>query len=130
MMSRWTDFLESDGEKPWREREAEFENDLQSRAEVMQKWNEGWTCLFNALQSLKTENRERIIHIRNQGHTVQEAIERQLAHYPYHIGQIVFIAKLHATESWKSLSIPRGGTKDYNQQKFEQEKKRAHFTDK
>ena len=74
-MSRWTDFLESDGEKPWREREAEFENDLQSRAEVMQKWNEGWTCLFNALQSLKTENRERIIHIRNQGHTVQEAIE-------------------------------------------------------
>jgi len=129
MRSRWTDFLSSDGEKPWREREAEFDNDLQTREAMMAKWNAGWDCLLSTLNSLNVEDLEKIIYIRNQGHTVKEAIERQLAHYPYHVGQIVFIAKMHAHADWKSLSIPRGGTKDFNQQKFEQEKKRAHFTD-
>ncbi len=129
MLSRWTDFLSSDGEKPWRAREAEFDNDLSTRQSMMQKWNEGWDCLLSTLTSLKEDDLDKIIYIRNQGHSVKEAIERQLAHYPYHVGQIVFIAKMHANADWKSLSIPRGGTKDFNQQKFEQEKKRAHFTD-
>jgi len=129
MLSRWTDFLSSDGEKPWRAREAEFDNDLSTRQSMMQKWNEGWDCLLSTLTSLKEDDLDKIIYIRNQGNSVKEAIERQLAHYPYHVGQIVFIAKMHANADWKSLSIPRGGTKDFNQQKFEQEKKRAHFTD-
>lgn len=129
MLSRWTDFLTSDGEKPWREREAEFDNDLQTREAVMEKWNEGWDCLLSILNSLNEEDLEKIIYIRNQGHTVKEAVERQLAHYPYHVGQIVFIAKMLAKENWQSLSIPRGGTKAFNDAKFEQEKRRAHFTD-
>lgn len=129
MLSRWTDFLSSDGEKPWREREAEFDNDLQTRESVMQKWNEGWDCLLSTLNSLNEGDLEKIIYIRNQGHSVKEAIERQLAHYPYHVGQIVFIAKMIAKENWQSLSIPRGGTKAFNDAKFEQEKRRAHFTD-
>ena len=129
MLSRWTDFLNSDGEKEWREREAEFDNDLESREEMMKKWNEGWDCLFHALHGLTNEDLDKIIYIRNQGHTVQEAILRQLAHYSYHVGQIVFAGKIFAGENWKSLSIPRGGTKNYNQKEFKHPKERKHFTD-
>jgi len=129
MLSRWTDFLSSDGEKPWREREAEFDNDLQTREAMMAKWNAGWDCLLSTLHRLNEDDLDKIIYIRNQGHTVKEAIERQLAHYPYHVGQIVFIAKMLAKENWQSLSIPRGGTKTFNAEKFEQAKHRAHFTD-
>ncbi|MCC6724441.1 MAG: DUF1572 family protein, partial [Saprospiraceae bacterium] len=129
MLSRWTDFLTSDGEKEWRQREAEFENDLTSRTELLQKWNEGWACLFQALDSVNSENIDTIIYIRNQGHSIVEAINRQLAHYPYHIGQIVFIGKMAKDSSWASLSIPRGGSQQYNAAKFEQPKHRAHFTD-
>ena len=93
MMSRWTDFLTTDGEKEWRDRDAEFENDISSREEMMIKWNEGWTCFFFALRSLKPENLDTVIYIRNMGQSVQDAISRQLAHYSYHIGQIVFIAR-------------------------------------
>ena len=81
MMSRWTDFLTTDGEKEWREREAEFENDIRTREEMMMKWEEGWTCLFNALESLNENNITTIIYIRNQGHTITDAINRQLCHY-------------------------------------------------
>lgn len=129
MLSRWTDFLQSDGEKDWRNREAEFDNDLNGRTEIEAKWNEGWTCLFAALQSLTEKDLETIIYIRHQGHTVLEAINRQLAHYPYHIGQMVFLGKMICGNHWQSLSIPRGESQQYNAEKFSQEKHRQHFTD-
>jgi hypothetical protein len=129
MLSRWTDFLTTDGEKEFRNRDAEFENDIESREELLAKWNEGWDCLFKAINSLTTDDLDKIIYIRNQGHTVTEAINRQLAHYPYHIGQIVFIGKMLSENGWNSLSIPRGNSKAFNDNKFSQPKQRGHFTD-
>lgn len=128
MLSRWTDFLDSDGEKEWRNRDAEFENDIQSRTKMLQKWEEGWNCLFKTLNALQEEDLDKIIYIRNQGHTVMEAVNRQLAHYPYHIGQIVFIGKM-LSENWNSLSIPKGNSKRYNAEKFSRPKENSHFTD-
>jgi hypothetical protein len=129
MRSRWTDFLTTDGEKPWRDREAEFVNDIQDRAGLMRIWQEGWNCLFTALDSLTEDNFDTLIYIRNQGHTVMEAINRQLAHYPYHIGQIVFIGKMALNDQWSSLSIARGNSQVYNAGKFAQPKRKEHFTD-
>ncbi|MFN8356937.1 MAG: DUF1572 domain-containing protein [Spirosomataceae bacterium] len=129
MLSRWTDFLISDGEKEWRDREAEFDNDIQDRTELLIKWNEGWACLFDTLNDLQVDDLERIIYIRNQGHTVMEAINRQLAHYPYHVGQIVFLGKMLSDTAWKSLSIPRGKSTDFNVEQFSKPKERKHFTD-
>lgn len=128
MLSRWTNFLTTDGEKESRDRDAEFENDIATKEEVMNKWNEGWAVLLDSLRSLKEQDLNEIIYIRNQGHTVLEAINRQLAHYPYHVGQIVFIGKMCA-EKWDSLSIPRGDSKNYNADKFSKPKKQQHFTD-
>jgi len=128
MKSRWTDFLTTDGEKEWRNRDGEFENDIASRAEMMALWNEGWQVFLGALASLGAGDLDKGIYIRNQGHSVMEAINRQLAHYPYHIGQIVYIGKLAASE-WRSLSIPRGNSSQYNAEKFATEKGRRHFTD-
>ncbi|SEO85855.1 Protein of unknown function [Flavobacterium sp. CF108] len=129
MLSRWTDFLTSDGEKEWRNRDSEFENDLQSKEEVLEIWNKGWDCLENALNSLKPEQLSDIIYIRNEGHTVIEAINRQLAHYPYHVGQIVFYAKQLKNSSWESLSIPKNKSGNYNAEKFAKEKEIKNFTD-
>ena len=129
MLSRWTDFLTTDGEKTWRDRDAEFENDLNSRVDVLAKWEEGWNCFFQALDGLKPSDLDTIIYIRNQGHTVMEAINRQLAHYPYHVGQIVFLGKMLADQGWTSLSIPKGNSQQYNVGKFAQPKERSHFTD-
>lgn len=129
MMSRWTDFMTTDGEKEWRDRDAEFENGIASREQLLQKWNEGWDCFLGALNSLKEEDLGSIIYIRNMGHTVMEAINRQLAHYPYHIGQIVFLAKLLRDEKWVSLSIPKGNSQAYNSEKFSKPKRTEHFTD-
>jgi hypothetical protein len=129
MLSRWTDFLISDGEKEWRDRDGEFESDIKNRSELIEKWEAGWQCLFSALDSLSTSDLNRIVYIRNQGHTVLEAINRQLAHYPYHIGQIVFLGKMQAGGSWKSLSIPKGESKVFNKEKFNKPKLRGHFTD-
>jgi len=128
MLSRWTDFLESDGEKTWRNRDEEFENNIHTRQEMLDLWDKGWSCLFNALNSLTEADLDRIIYIRNQGHTVLEALNRQLAHYPYHIGQIIYIGKMAANEHWNSLSIPRSQSGSYNQNKFSQDKKIEHFT--
>lgn len=128
MLSRWTDFLTSDGEKEWRNRDAEFDNDIVSKKDMLDKWEQGWKVFLDTLNSLKEEDLEKIVYIRNQGHTVLEAINRQLAHYPYHIGQIVFIGKM-ASGQWNSLSIPRGNSQAYNADKFAQEKKPGHFTD-
>ena len=118
MMSRWTDFLTTDGEKEWRQRDAEFENDIKSREELLAKWNEGWNCLFNALNSLTDADLNKIVYIRNEPHTVVDAINRQLAHYCSHIGQIVYIGKMICDEEWDSLSIPKGKSREFNQDKF------------
>ena len=129
MLSRWTNFLKEDGEKIWRQREAEFDNDLPDRTAILGAWNEGWDCLFQALAPLTDADMERIIYIRNQGHTVVEAINRQLCHYAYHVGQITFLGRYFAGDQWQSLSIPRGGSAAYNAKKFEQPKQRGHFTE-
>ena len=129
MLSRWTDFLISDGEKPWRNRDEEFKDVIRSRTELQEKWDKGWECLFLAIKTLKDKDLEKIVYIRNMGHTVAEAVNRQLAHYAYHVGQIVFIGKMMRQKEWKSLSIPKGESQTYNKDKFSIEKKRQHFSD-
>lgn len=128
MLSRWTDFLTTDGEKDWRHRDAEFDNSIQTKVELLSKWNEGWNCLFNAINPLDENDFSKEIFIRNQGHSVVEAINRQLAHYSYHVGQIVFIGKMLSNENWSSLSIPKGNSNQYNSDKFSKEKATEHFT--
>ncbi|MBL7696959.1 MAG: DUF1572 family protein [Chitinophagaceae bacterium] len=128
MLSRFTNFLTEDGEKPWRNRDAEFETGSSSRSDLIEEWERAWQCLFTSIENLQNNDLEKLVYIRNQGHTVMEAIQRQLAHYPYHVGQIVFLAKMQA-QHWKSLSIARGQSNDYNSEKFAREKMRGHFTD-
>lgn len=129
MLSRFTDFLTSDGEKPWRNRDAEFTSAISGRTELMERWQQGWDCLLDTLNTLTPAELEKVIYIRNDGHTVIEALNRQLAHYPYHIGQMVFIAKMFADEQWQTLSIARNRSGAYNLRKFSQEKDLRHFTD-
>lgn len=129
MRSRFTDFLTSDGEKPWRDRESEFEGTHASRAQLIYDWNSGWTCFFAAIDPLTDTDLERIVLIRNEGHTVQEALHRQLAHYAYHVGQIVLLARTFAGAEWTSLSIPRGGSQAFNAERFAKPSERRHFTD-
>jgi len=129
MLSRWTDFLTTDGEKDWRNRDDEFENILETKEEILKIWNDGWRCFFDAINSLKPEQLSEIIYIRNEGHTVVGAINRQLAHYPYHIGQIVFYAKMLKKSDWESLSIPRNKSNSYNAEKFAKDKTVRNFTD-
>ena len=118
MLSRWTDFLRSDGEKEWRKRDDEFIDTLKTKEAILNAWESGWCCLFDALDSVKDEDLIKEIFIRNMGQTVQEALHRQLAHYAYHVGQIVFIGKTVTNENWDSLSIPFGKSEEYNQGKF------------
>lgn len=129
MLSRFTDFMTSDGEKEWRERDAEFENDIQTADELWEKWEAGWKVVFEALEPLTDNDLEKLVYIRNQGHTVIEALNRQMAHYAYHVGQIVFLAKMLAEQPWESLSIPKGESKSFNAKKFAQDKAKGHFTD-
>lgn len=129
MRSRWTDFLTTDGEKEWRNREAEFQQPVQDSEELMRRWQEGWACLFEALETLQPDQLGDIIYIRNEGHTVLEAIQRQLAHYSMHVGQIIFYAKELKNGPWNSLSIPLGQSDKYNAEKFGQEKQIKNFTD-
>jgi len=128
-LSRWTDFRTTDGEKAWRNRDAEFEMAFTTRKEVLAYWEKGWKTIFDELGPLTNEDLEEIIYIRNQGHTVIEAINRQLAHYSYHIGQIVYIGRMLRGYEWKSLSIPKGKSIDFNQEKFNKEKGRGHYSD-
>ena len=129
MLSRWTDFLTTDGEKEWRDRDSEFLNSMNTREEVLKMWEAGWSCLMQALDSINDNDLQRIVYIRNEGHTIMEAIHRQLAHYPYHVGQIIFAAKIFSGNSWESLSIPVGKSKEFNAEKFSNPKTRHHFTD-
>lgn len=129
MLSRWTDFLNADGEKEWRDRDAEFQNTIRNKEELFTKWEAGWDCLLTTLRQLNGADLERIIYIRNQGHTVTDAITRQLAHYASHVGQIIYIAKMAADKPWQTLSIAKGASKAFNEEKFAQEKGKQHFTD-
>jgi len=114
MRSRFTNFLTTDGEKPNRFRDQEFEwTGSTTRADMMKLWEEGWNCVFAAIDALTPEDVMNTVTIRNEPHTVLQAINRQIAHYAYHTGQIVFLAKHLRSSEWKSLSIPRGKSEDY-----------------
>jgi hypothetical protein len=115
MRSRWTDFLTSDGEKPDRHRDSEFEEPPATREALMRMWEAGWNCLFSALEPLGPEDAARKITIRGEAHSVMQAVGRQIAHYAYHVGQIVFLAKHLQHAGWKSLSIPRNQSGKFNQ---------------
>jgi hypothetical protein len=107
MRSRWTDFLTSDGEKPDRNRDTEFVEPPATREELLKRWNDGWNRVFDALDPLTDSDLERKVEIRGEPHSVMQAINRQIAHYAYHCGQIVFLAKHFKGGEWKSLSVPR-----------------------
>ncbi len=115
MRSRWTDFLTSDGEKPNRERDSEFEAPPATREQLLAMWETGWKCVFDALNALSDADLERTVTIRSEPHSVMQAINRQVAHYSNHVGQIVLLAKHYAAgRGWKSLSVPRGKSKQFS----------------
>jgi hypothetical protein len=116
MRSRWTDFLTSDGEKPDRNRDSEFMEPPSSREELMKLWESGWNCVFSALEPLSPEDMARTVFIRGEAHSVMQAISRQIAHYAYHCGQIVFLAKHFQHAQWKSPTVPRNQSAGFNQQ--------------
>ena len=106
LISRWTDFLTSDGEKPWRNRDGEFLDSFSSRAELLEYWERGWACLLKTLRSLTPEDLEKTVTIRGEPHSVPLALQRSLAHTCYHVGQIVQVARIHAGQTWNTLTIP------------------------
>jgi Protein of unknown function (DUF1572) len=120
LASRWTDFLTTDGEKPWRNRDDEFVDSFGSRAELLELWESGWSCLLKTLKSLKPEDFGKTVLIRGEPHTVPLTLERSLGHTCYHIGQIVQVARIHAGEHWNTLTIPRGGSKQFNKENWGQ----------
>lgn len=124
MLSRWTDFLTSDGEKEWRKRDEEFEKLFYTdKDDIIDRWEKGWKIVFDTMKSLTPDDLMKIITIRSQPHTVVDAINRQLTHYGYHVGQIVYMAKHLARNSWGSLSIPRGKSVEFNSKMQEKYKK-------
>ena len=114
MRSRWTGFLTTDGEKPDRNRDSEFTDPPATREAVLSLWNQGWQILFDTLESLSEEDLTRTVTIRGEAHSVMQAINRQIAHYSYHCGQIVFLAKHLGADGWQSLSVPRSKSADFN----------------
>lgn len=114
LISRWTNFLSSDGEKPWRQRDEEFIDTFSSREELMKYWEDGWQCVIDSLHRLKEEDLSKSVTIRGEKHSVPLAIERSLSHISYHIGQIVLIARIHAGDDWETLTIPRGQSEQFN----------------
>jgi hypothetical protein len=114
MLSRWTNFLTEDGEKEWRQRDDEFDVHDYSREQLMEVWKKGWNCLFDTLNSLKADDLVKTISIRKEPLSAVDAINRQLAHYPYHIGQILYIGRMIKNEAWKNLSIPKGSSRQYD----------------
>ena len=129
MLSRWTNFLTEDGEKPWRKRDEEFINSYTTKKEMIADWEKGWKCLFENLHKIIPENSDKIVYIRNEGHTITEAINRQICHYSYHIGQIVILGKMTKNTDWQTVSIAKNASKSYNEEKFSQNKERKHFID-
>ena len=129
MISRWTDFLTEDGEKSWRQRDAEFESHQLTSGELLQMWNEGWELVFQVLSSMNESDLLKTVTIRKEPMTVTEAIIRQLCHYAYHVGQIVQIAKSLKGSKWENLSIEKGKSQEYNFKKFSEIEKEKHFMD-
>lgn len=118
LTSRWTDFLNTDGEKPWRNREQEFVDDMPSHEEVLVHWNKGWSCLFEAIDTLRSEPMNQTIFIRTEPHSIIDALHRSLLHTASHVGQIVYISKMICGKEWKSLSIPKGKSDEFNKAKM------------
>ncbi|MBB6332893.1 hypothetical protein HNP24_003896 [Chryseobacterium sediminis] len=114
MLSRWTNFLTEDGEKSWRNRDGEFVNTFTTKEQVLDFWEKGWECFFEALEKINDDNLYSTTYIRGEAHPVIDAVLRQLAHYPYHIGQIVYIAKMIKNEDWNTLSIARNRSQEFN----------------
>lgn len=129
MKSRWTNIFTEDGEKRNRDRDAEFEEIIQTKEDALQAWESGWKVLFDTMSTLETSDLERIIYIRNEGIKVSDAIIRQLCHYSYHVGQIVYKCKQSKGDNWKTLSIPRNESAKYNFKKFEQIKEEKDYLD-
>lgn len=129
MLSRWTNIFESDGEKSWRNRDDEFVNTFNDKEELITYWNEGWERLENTLDNVTNDDLETIVYIRNMGCTFHDAIIRQNSHYAYHVGQIVFIARLLKGSEFQSLSIPKNQSASYNSERFSKEKTIKHFVD-
>ncbi len=117
MFSRWTNFLIEDGEKEWRKRDDEFIDQNFTKIELVTLWDEGWNCFLNALNNLKTDDLSKIIYIRNEPLSVVDAINRQLAHYPYHVGQIIYLGKMIKNKDWQNLSVPKGRSAEFNNEK-------------
>jgi Protein of unknown function (DUF1572) len=116
MLSRWTDFLTSDGEKEWRNRDVEFEDQNLTKQELIDFWQKGWDCCLDALNALTEGDMLKTIYIRSEGLLVIDAINRQLAHYPHHVGQIIYLGKIIKNNNWQNLSIPKGDSNQFNQQ--------------
>ncbi|MEX2287209.1 MAG: DUF1572 family protein [Planctomycetaceae bacterium] len=120
LVSRFTDFLTTDGEKPDRNRDHEFVDDFRSRHELLDYWERGWDCLFSALAGLTPADLEQTVTIRGEPHSVVKALDRSIAHLAYHVGQIVLIARIHAGENWNVMTIPRGGSDEFNRKTWKQ----------
>lgn len=119
MLSRWTDFLTTDGEKEWRNRDSEFISEQNISKEALNRmWEEGWKVMFNTLHTLTDADLDKKVKIRGEEHSVLEALQRQTAHYSYHVGQIVYLAKICKDKDWKSLSIPKNKSKEFNEKMF------------
>ncbi len=116
MLSRWTGFLTTDGEKEWRNRDTEFEEQNLTKQQLIAFWQKGWDCLLNSLNALTEEDLLKTIYIRSEGLLVIDAINRQLAHYPYHVGQVIYLAKVIKNEDWQNLSIAKGRSEQFNDQ--------------
>lgn len=114
MLSRWTNFLTTDGEKEWRNRDTEFEEQTLTKEQLLTLWNKGWDCYLGALQNLTEDDLLKTITIRTEPLLVVDAIQRQMAHYPYHVGQIVYLGRLIKQQNWKNLSIPKGNSQQFN----------------
>lgn len=119
MLSRWTNFLMEDGEKSWRDRDQEFENPPQTKKDLIEYWEKGWQCLFNALDTVNGENFDSTIKIRGEEHTIIQAVNRQLAHYASHVGQLVLLGKMLRGKNWQSLSVTKGKSQEFNQKMFD-----------
>src|SRR5208283_457589 len=115
LLSRWTDFLTTDGEKEWRDRDSEFEMDKMERSQLIQMWDRSWQCLFSSLEALTPDDLGKIITIRSEPHSVLEAINRTMAHISSHVGQIVFIAKMFKSGQWQTLTIAKRKSKEFNE---------------
>ncbi len=118
LRSRWTDFLTSDGEKSWRHRDTEFIDDFESREQLIEFWEGGWSCLFNSLRELSADDLTKTVQIRGVDHSVPMAVARSNAHIAYHVGQIVMIARIHVGDAWNTLTIDRGKSEEFNRENW------------